>query len=1010
MRSKLLLVIFFFISIASFILLYRIHDTTEKEVVERFQTRQLLLTKQLAREIETSLRNNTQTINKLSSLIPLKNSNVNLIAAAVQEYFDYLKKDQIRSISVLDKNGTIIYSTEKNEEALKYSGRRLIEWVTRLENKLKPLITTELPVGISKPDNNKTFRVLIAAPIYGKNNTGGGIPANAKKESQEDNINGVVVFVSDLENIIESFFKVDSAITTKESVWVMDGDGTLLYNPAHPEMVRNNIHHLDKTCYNCHYSFRYEETILSNSSGTTGYKIKDHPLKLSSFSTIYSDNITWKLAINIPLDEVSNFINVNLNQTLILFGIIVITLLGSSYFISHSNRLKIIAFEETKHWKEKHELEVKLGESENQYRTIVENSPNPIFIHSEGKIVFVNQAAIISYGVKQASDLLGKSIFDLVHPDDREGVKKRVMEMLVTGLPGSVLEERFYTNDMQIVLAEVTPIPIVYQNKTAILVIVKDITERKKLELEHQTMYEITLGVTSTSNLNDLLKLIHLSMKKVIYADNFFVALYDPNTELFNFPYFVDKFDSAPEPTAMRKSCTAYVFRTGKPLLLTPELFQHLKEKNEVELIGSPSPSWIGIPLKTPNRTIGVLVLQHYEDNNAYSENDVKFLSTVGNEVAVVIERKLAEEELRKSEIKLNVILESTADGILAVDSEGRIIKTNMRFAELWSIPQEIIDSGDDNILLKYVKEQLTNPDEFISKIQRLHNSTEEDLDQLKFKNGRVFERFSAPLEMPDGTIGRVWSFRDITERIRAEQEIKKRSEELVKINAEKDKFFSIIAHDLKSPFNGFIGLTELMATSDEEYSKAELLQFNKALNNSATNLYKLIENLLEWAQMQRGMISFTPQKQNISEMVFQNIILINEKALQKGITIIDEMPSGESVTADGKMLDAILRNLLSNAVKFTKRDGRVIIKSKRTGDGTLEICVKDTGVGISEKDIKNLFKVEEKVSSPGTEGESSSGLGLLLCKEFVEKHSGRIWVESKENVGSTFFFTLPEG
>jgi len=675
------------------------------------------------------------------------------------------------------------------------------------------------------------------------------------------------------------------------------------------------------------------------------------------------------------------------------------------------------------------------------------------------------------------------------------------------------------------------------ENKTLKAQYARNLTKRKRADLERQVMYEIIQGVTTTSNLGDLLKLIHQSLKEVIYAENCFVALYDQNTELFSFPYFVDKFDPIPEPVALRNSCTAYVFQTGKPLMLTQELFDKLIEQKKVELVGSPSPSWIGVPLKTPTRTIGVLVLQHYEEENIYSEHDVKFLDAIGTQTAVVIElkraeedlrnerlllrtvidnipdsiyckdidcrktlanvtelrysgaksekeilgktdfdlypkelaegffaddqlviqsgqsilnreeylldkkgekqwlltsklplkdekgiivgivgigrnittRKRAEEALRESEVKLNVILQSTADGILAVDGNGKVIKTNERFAQLWHIPQFLIDSGNDDALLASVLEQLVDPEEFISKVKKLYSLTDEDLDTLHFKDGRIFERYSAPLIMNDSSIGRVWSFRDISERKRAEEEIKKRNEELSKTNAEKDKFFSIIAHDLKSPFQGLVGLSEIMATEDENLSRDELIVHSKSLNESASNIFKLIEDLLEWSQMQKGSINFKPKEFNIASCVAQNLEVLKQRAIQKGITLINEVPSTEKVYADEKMVDTILRNLLSNAVKFTRRDGEVLVTAKKIEGEMVEVSVSDTGIGMSENNVKKLFKIEEKVSSKGTEGEESTGLGLLLCKEFVEKHGSEIWVESEKGKGSTFYFTLPE-
>ncbi len=246
------------------------------------------------------------------------------------------------------------------------------------------------------------------------------------------------------------------------------------------------------------------------------------------------------------------------------------------------------------------------------------------------------------------------------------------------------------------------------------------------------------------------------------------------------------------------------------------------------------------------------------------------------------------------------------------------------------------------------------------------------------------------------------------TERNMAEEKIKISNKGLLKLNAEKDKFFSIIAHDLKSPFSGFLNLTELMADSTEKYSLAEFAEYSKTLNEAARHLYKLLENLLEWAQMQKGSISFLPKEFNLSTIALQNIEIISQRALQKKITIINEIPDSEIVYADEKMIGTVLRNLISNAVKFTRTGGRIIAKSERTFNRTLTVSVADNGVGIPENDLARLFKIEEKVSSRGTEDEPSTGLGLILCKEFVEKNGGKIWVESKEGVGSTFYFTLP--
>ncbi|MDP3830912.1 MAG: HAMP domain-containing sensor histidine kinase, partial [Ignavibacteriaceae bacterium] len=250
---------------------------------------------------------------------------------------------------------------------------------------------------------------------------------------------------------------------------------------------------------------------------------------------------------------------------------------------------------------------------------------------------------------------------------------------------------------------------------------------------------------------------------------------------------------------------------------------------------------------------------------------------------------------------------------------------------------------------------------------------------------------------------------RDISERKKAEIEIKLKNEQLIKLNSEKDKFFSIIAHDLKSPFQGFIGLTELMANKNKDFSKVELVEFGKSLYESASTVYKLLENLLEWAQMQKGTISFTPGELLLFKAVSSSINTVNQRALQKGISIINEVDETQKVYADEKMISTVLRNFLSNAVKFTKREGQIIVRTKKLDDEMVEVSVSDTGVGMAEKDVNKLFKVEEKVSSKGTEGEPSTGLGLLLCKEFIEKNGGKVRAESEKGKGSIFYFTVPE-
>ena len=248
----------------------------------------------------------------------------------------------------------------------------------------------------------------------------------------------------------------------------------------------------------------------------------------------------------------------------------------------------------------------------------------------------------------------------------------------------------------------------------------------------------------------------------------------------------------------------------------------------------------------------------------------------------------------------------------------------------------------------------------------------------------------------------------DISDRKQAEQEIILKNEQLVLLSDEKDKFFSIIAHDLRSPFNGFLGLTKIMVEQISNMSTSELKELLVSLESSATNLYSLLENLLEWAQMQRGMVPYDPEEIQLQQIADECIGLMMEPARKKGIHIVSNIPKDFKVMVDVKMIQTVIRNFISNAVKFTKKDGKISISAKALNDGMAEISVRDTGIGMSKNLLDNLFNFTQKTNRPGTEGESSNGLGLLLCNEFVAKHGGQICVESEEGIGSVFYFTIP--
>ena len=237
---------------------------------------------------------------------------------------------------------------------------------------------------------------------------------------------------------------------------------------------------------------------------------------------------------------------------------------------------------------------------------------------------------------------------------------------------------------------------------------------------------------------------------------------------------------------------------------------------------------------------------------------------------------------------------------------------------------------------------------------------------------------------------------------------IEHKNNELVNLNATKDKFFSSIAHDLRGPLGGFMGLSQIMAEELSSLTTEEVQEYAVSMNNSATNLFRLLENLLSWARMQQGSIPFDPKYWELVSLVNESVEMIREPAKSKEIEIDYNITEGIMVFADKTILQTVIRNLVSNSIKFTKKSGKITLSAEAKEGKTVEISIKDNGIGMNKTMVDNLFKPDVRTGRNGTEGEPSTGLGLLLCKEFVEKHGGTIRVESEEGYGSTFTFTIP--
>ncbi len=355
-------------------------------------------------------------------------------------------------------------------------------------------------------------------------------------------------------------------------------------------------------------------------------------------------------------------------------------------------------------------------------------------------------------------------------------------------------------------------------------------------------------------------------------------------------------------------------------------------------------------------------------------------------------------------------ILDANTDIVYMTNYEGKILYCNKQIEIFLGYK---IDEVVGKMAFSYFSKNKNYQSKYIDLFQKGRTISFELLALHKNGSQIPVEVAAKIINFKDQKVA-VGTVRDITKRKKAELALKKSEAELRESNATKDKFFSIIAHDLKSPFNSMLGFSEILNENFDEYSTEKKKRFIWIINEGLQNTLKLLENLLQWSQSQKSIINFNPEKINLYLIVKEICDLLNQSAEKKSIQLINRIAENIYVEADKNMLAIIIRNLLSNAIKYTHKHGEVTIKTflvpNENNIQYVGISVSDTGVGIPKETQSKLFDIGENTSTKGTEKETGTGLGLILCKEFVEKHGGKIWIESEVGKGSSIFFTIPNG
>ncbi len=658
---------------------------------------------------------------------------------------------------------------------------------------------------------------------------------------------------------------------------------------------------------------------------------------------------------------------------------------------------------------ERKQAEEALREGEERYRDLFENANDIIYTQDLlGNYTSVNKACerILGY---TAAESIGMDLSQAVAPDYLQTARKRLGQMVDQKGPFA-FEAEMVAKDGHRVILEVNS-RLIYQDgkPSGVQGIARDITERKRAEAERQVISEIATGITTTSNLHELLQLIHTSISKILYAKNCYVALYEKNTGLLHLPLCVDQYDPVAPSMKIGNGLSAYVFRTGRSMLLTEKAVQELIAQGEVELIGSLAAVWLGVPLRTPAETVGILVVQHYEDEHAYSPRDLEFLSSVGDQIALAIESKRMEERLRESEEMYRTILESIEDGYFELDLKGTYSFMNGSFCRM-------SDRSEDE-LLGYNYKMLFGPD---------LTKTLYDAYSGVYKTGKPLRGFEYEITNKDGTkkfveesvtlkrdaaghpIGFMGIRRDCTERKQIGAELEKARDAALESARLKSEFLANMSHEIRTPMNGVIGMTGLLL--DTELNE-EQRDFAETIRASGDSLLTIINDILDFSKVEAGKVQFEILDFDLVNAVEGSVELLAERARDKKIELASLIYSSVATKLQGDpgRLRQVLTNLLGNAVKFTDA-GEVILQAETESETDKDIVIRftisDTGIGIDRTAQQRLFQAFTQADGSTTRKYGGTGLGLAISKQLVELMGGQIGVDSVPGKGSSFWFT----
>ena len=625
---------------------------------------------------------------------------------------------------------------------------------------------------------------------------------------------------------------------------------------------------------------------------------------------------------------------------------------------------------------ERIEAEEALRKSDLLNESLVENSPSGIlYVNQNGDVEKVNQAAISILGLEKEPATISLKYYDLFREPD-SNVTANIQKCFEKGLV--ISEECKYKKENQgsvFLSYSLAPVENPEGGVNSVIINFSDISERKKIEQA----------------------LMILEERYKLAFEGTELGLWDwdmPSGNMIFNDQFYNILDAKENSVIRNHAALLNLVHPDDRQLVEQQLDDHKNGNRE---------SYIAEYRIITNEGYWKWVLDH---GKVVVRNDVGFpLRMVGTTRDITI-RKTAEDRLLHSEKKYRSLIENMQDGVFII-VENRIVFGNLALAqitgygtsELEGMPYtQFLNDSDAEIIREKYNQRLKNQDAFISYESKL---------MQKDRQTKVYVNLSLGVIDFEGKKAIHGTVKDITEKKESEKILKQSELNLREANATKDKFFSIIAHDLKNPFNAIMGFAQLLHEEYDDFADADKKRFVKNIFEASENTFKLVENLLTWSRAQTGKIPFRGENIDLFDIATETVSILKPNAESKNIEIRSKVLPDFKVYGDLNMLTTVVRNLISNAIKFTPSGGHVDLSAVKK-EGLVEFCVADDGIGISKENQKKLFQFGEQFKREGTANERGTGLGLILCREFIDNHKGKIWIESEANKGSRFYFTVP--